>query len=179
MKKKVLIVVSIIIIIIFIVYNVGFQFGSFTIGKQYDNIESNSKFDLENSKFSKDYLNEEEISVINLWASWCKPCLEEMPTFEKLKNNFPNIHFATLSIDKDKNKLVKSIEKNHIKNDVTLENSKYRKAIRNFLENRKSNSLINSEIVPITYIIKNKKVVYRLVGTLDYEDVSKKLNSLR
>jgi thiol-disulfide isomerase/thioredoxin len=28
------------------------------------------------------------IYVINFWASWCKPCVIEMPAFETLANNF-------------------------------------------------------------------------------------------
>lgn len=179
MKKKVLITISVIIILLFIIYNVGFQFGSFTIGKQYDQIESNSKFDIENSKFSKDYLLNDKITVINLWASWCKPCIDEMPIFTKMKKDFPTVKFATLSIDKDEKKLTSSIKDHNISDDITLENSKYRKAIRNFLEGRELNSLIKNEIVPVTYIIKNKKVVYKFTGTTDYDELRNQLNSLK
>lgn len=179
MRKKILITVSIVLIIIFAVYNVGFQFGKIAIGRQHDDIEVNSKYDIKNSKFSKNYLQDGEISVITLWASWCKPCIDEIPIFNKLKKDFPNIKFATLSIDKDSNKLIKSIESNHVINDITLENSEYRKAIRNLLENRDLKSLIKTEIVPITYIIKNNKVIYKEEGQICYEEFSKKLNSIK
>lgn len=179
MRKKILIIISVIFILLFIVYNIGFQFGNITIGKQFDSIERNSKLDIENSNFSKKYLLEGEISVINLWASWCKPCLEEMPVFAKMKKDFPDVRFATLSIDKDEKKLTKSIEDHNIVHDITLENSEYRKSIRNFLESRDLNSLIKNEVVPITYIIKNKKVVYKLTGTTEYEELKGKLNSLK
>ncbi|MDF2933863.1 MAG: TlpA family protein disulfide reductase [Chryseobacterium sp.] len=179
MKKKVLIIISVIFILLFIVYNVGFQFGNITIGKQFDDIERNNKFDIENSKFSKDYLLSDNITVINLWASWCKPCIEEMPIFIKMKKDFPTVKFATLSIDKDEKKLTSSIKDHHINDDITLENSEYRKVIRNFLENRELKSLIKNEIVPVTYIIKNKKVVYKLTGAIDYDELRNKLNSLK
>jgi thiol-disulfide isomerase/thioredoxin len=179
MKKKVLITISVIIILLFITYNVGFQFGSFTVGKQYDQIESNSKFDIENSNFSKKYLQNDEVCVINLWASWCEPCLEEMPDLVKLKSDFPTVKFATLSIDKNNEKLTKSISTNHLTDDITIENAQYRKAIRNFLENRELNSLIKTEVVPITYIIRNRKVIYKAEGTIDYGEMSKRLNALK
>lgn len=179
MKKKFLIIISVIFILLFIFYNVGFQFGNFKIGKQIDNIERDNKYDIENSSFSRDYLESDSITVLNLWASWCKPCLEEMPVFTKMNKDFPNVKFATLSIDKDQQELTEAINKHHIINDITLENSEYRKAIRNFLENRELNSLIKNEIVPVTYIIKNKKAVYKLTGTTDYDELRNKLNSLK
>lgn len=43
--------------------------------------------------------------VVDIWATWCGPCLQESPYFEKYaikyKNN-PNIVFVALSIDKNK-----------------------------------------------------------------------------
>jgi len=50
-------------------------------------------------------------------------------------------------------------------------------AIRNFLENRDPKSLIQTEIVPVTYIIKNGKVIYKENGTIDYQEFSRKLTS--
>ena len=32
------------------------------------------------------FLNEKDdvVYVVNFWATWCKPCVEELPAFEKL-----------------------------------------------------------------------------------------------
>lgn len=41
---------------------------------------------------------------VDLWATWCGPCMEEMPHFEDLKENYkknPAIVFVSLSIDDD------------------------------------------------------------------------------
>lgn len=179
MKKKILIALSALLLLLFIIYNVGIQIGDLHIGKQYDDIETSQKFDIENSPFSKDYLQKEQTSVINLWASWCKPCVEEMPIFEQLKKEFPQYKFAFLSIDKNKDDLEKGIETFKVKPDITLQNALYRKAIRNFLDSRELNSLIQTEIVPVTYIIKDGKVVYKEAGGIDYEEFSKKLKSLQ
>jgi thiol-disulfide isomerase/thioredoxin len=41
---------------------------------------------------------------INFWATWCKPCIESMPNFEKLikKHKTDNIEFVYISVDKSK-----------------------------------------------------------------------------
>jgi thiol-disulfide isomerase/thioredoxin len=45
-----------------------------------------------------------KVIYIDLWATWCGPCIEEMPAMEKLKAKYSNntdIVFLTLSIDED------------------------------------------------------------------------------
>ena len=43
-----------------------------------------------------------KIIYVDLWATWCGPCLEEMPYYDKLKEKYKNnseIAFVSLSID--------------------------------------------------------------------------------
>lgn len=41
---------------------------------------------------------------IDVWATWCGPCLKEVPSLKKVENNYhdKNITFLSVSIDKDK-----------------------------------------------------------------------------
>ncbi len=39
--------------------------------------------------------------VVNLWATWCAPCVEELPYFEKAAKKHPNVKFIYLSLDLD------------------------------------------------------------------------------
>ena len=55
-----------------------------------------------------------KLLYIDLWATWCGPCMEEMPAFEKLKESFKNdnrIQFISLSIDDDKEAWQKNVSK--------------------------------------------------------------------
>lgn len=43
----------------------------------------------------------DSIYVINFWATWCKPCVEELPAFEKLNQNGDgkNVQVILISLD--------------------------------------------------------------------------------
>lgn len=48
-----------------------------------------------------------KLVYIDLWATWCVPCLEELPHFKKIKQRFKNrkdIVFVSISVDKPKDK---------------------------------------------------------------------------
>ena len=43
----------------------------------------------------------EEIRVINFWATWCGPCIKEMPLFEKLNAERKDVKVTLVSMDMD------------------------------------------------------------------------------
>jgi thiol-disulfide isomerase/thioredoxin len=43
----------------------------------------------------------EHIQVINFWATWCAPCVKEMPLFEKLNAENKNVDVTLVSMDYD------------------------------------------------------------------------------
>lgn len=40
-----------------------------------------------------------KIVFLNFWASWCTPCREEMPSMEKLYQEFKNNNFVVLAVN--------------------------------------------------------------------------------
>ncbi len=43
----------------------------------------------------------DKIIVMNFWATWCAPCIKEMPLFEKLNLANPNVKVILVSMDYD------------------------------------------------------------------------------
>ena len=63
--------------------------------------------------------------VINFWASWCAPCREELPDFEKLHRTYGsgkvNVTLVSLDMpDQMESRLLPFIAKNNITADVVL-----------------------------------------------------------
>lgn len=65
--------------------------------------------------------------VVNFWATWCVPCVEELPNFEKLNEAYKNkkVKVLLVSIDFPKmaeTKLLPFIKENNLKSEVLLLN---------------------------------------------------------
>ena len=46
--------------------------------------------------------SEVEVLVVNFWATWCKPCIQELPYFDSLSNMYPDqVKVLLVSLDFD------------------------------------------------------------------------------
>ena len=42
-----------------------------------------------------------KVTLVNLWATWCKPCKEEMPSLDRLQGKFDKSKFEVIAINLD------------------------------------------------------------------------------
>jgi peroxiredoxin len=93
--------------------------------------------------------------VINYWATWCKPCLTEMPALERLHNQYKNkIIVLGVSFDKLDNNAINQIAK---KNSLTY-------PMLSVFPMQKF-GIDNIDILPVTFIINPQgKLVKTLKG---------------
>ena len=42
-----------------------------------------------------------KVMYIDFWATWCAPCMGEMPYFNELSTKYPNVQFVGISVDDD------------------------------------------------------------------------------
>jgi thiol-disulfide isomerase/thioredoxin len=66
--------------------------------------------DLEGNKHGLSSI-EAPVIILNFWASWCAPCLEEMPSLVELRNQFSNEDLMIYGINSDEEDQAKKIEK--------------------------------------------------------------------
>jgi peroxiredoxin len=55
-----------------------------------------------------------KIVLLNFWASWCPPCVEELPTLMELHRRMPEVVVVAISIDEDPEKYQSFLTKNHV-----------------------------------------------------------------
>ena len=75
--------------------------------------------------YSKIDLTTDKTYVINFWATWCAPCVKELPYFEKVNKEFKdkNVEVILLSLDfpsQIETKLIPYLKRNKIKSKVIL-----------------------------------------------------------
>jgi len=51
----------------------------------------------------------DSVVVLNFWATWCKPCVEELPYFEQLNKKYANQKVKVILVNLDFNSKVKSV----------------------------------------------------------------------
>lgn len=69
--------------------------------------------------------SQHKILIINFWATWCAPCVKELPLFEKITGEArPGIKVTLVSLDldldPDPQKVYKFISRKNIKSTVVL-----------------------------------------------------------
>lgn len=68
---------------------------------------------------------DDKIYVINFWATWCAPCVKELPYFERIQQEYANKNVEVLLVSLDfpkqvDKKLIPFINKNEIQSEVVL-----------------------------------------------------------
>jgi peroxiredoxin len=97
------------------------------------------------------------VVLLNFWATWCPPCVEEMPSLLQLHHERPDLAILAVSVDEDSHAYSRFLLLHHV--DLTT--------VRDPAE--KTAQLYHTEMWPETYIIDRKGIIRRkVVGPEDW-----------
>lgn len=126
-------------------------------------VDSNApEITVNDSSGKTDNLSELKGSVvfINFWATWCEPCREEMPSIQKLYNQFRNekgFRMITILVKDDYQKALAYLKENNYEFPVLMDN------------NGKTAASYGITGVPETYIVdKNGILKEKIIGPADW-----------
>ena len=137
----------------------------------FDNIAINEKPRLVSSAIFEDFQGNNvdlknyrgKLLVINFWATWCKPCKEEMPSLDKLSidSNFKNLLIFPVNMETPNN-----IKTKKFFNDLKIKNlSIFFDKNLNFVKKFKLRG------VPTTILINKKGEEFaRIIGSINFTD---------
>lgn len=57
--------------------------------------------DINNSEITEDIFKEKKVTMINIWGTFCPPCIEEMPTLQKLYSEYATKGFNLIGVVSD------------------------------------------------------------------------------
>ena len=112
-----------------------------------------------------------QVVVLNFWATWCPPCVEEMPSLVDMQRRLKDkgVTVVAISVDVDGNAYQEFV-KSHNVNLLTVRDP-----------DQKSNALYGTSKFPETYIIDRNGVIRRkFMGAVDWTapDVTDFLSTL-
>lgn len=103
-----------------------------------------------------------QVVIVNFWASWCIPCLHEIPSLIALSKKFSKKELAVVMINTDEDDQLKNIAK--IKKKLSLPESFIIVPDNKF----KIADEFKFSAIPVTVIFKKGKVIYFNNGPVDF-----------
>jgi cytochrome c biogenesis protein CcmG, thiol:disulfide interchange protein DsbE len=102
-----------------------------------------------------------QVVVLNFWATWCPPCIEEMPSLVQMQQRMrpKGVTVLAVSVDVDENNYRQFLQEHNV--DLL--------AVRD--ADQKSNALYGTFKFPETYVIDRSGVVRRkFIGAVDWTE---------
>ncbi|MFV0439846.1 MAG: TlpA disulfide reductase family protein [Lachnospirales bacterium] len=122
--------------------------------------------DIFGEEITEEIFSENKLTLVNVFTTWCPPCVKEMPELEELNNNFANSDVAVVGICLDTRTFNGEIDTEIVETAKDLKNSTgvnfpYIIPDETFLDKR----LLYVESVPTSFFVDSKGVI---VGDIYY-----------
>jgi peroxiredoxin len=100
-----------------------------------------------------------QVVLLNFWATWCEPCVVELPSLLQLHHDRPDLVILAVSIDEDPDAYTRFIARRHV--DLITVRDPAQSAAK----------LYHTDMWPETYVIDRKGIIRsKFVGPQDWSD---------
>ncbi len=133
--------------------------------------------DMDGNSVSSDVFSESELTMVNVWATYCNPCLNEMPGLGELSGAYDPKEFQIIGIISDVQEGADSDTMALAANLIAQTNADYTHLLLN--ESLYLGLLTDVTAVPTTFFIdKNGAILDTVVGAMEQSAWEEKINAL-
>lgn len=119
--------------------------------------------------------NGDMVYIYNFWATWCKPCVAEMPYFEQIQQEYQEkVKLVFVSLDNPKmleKRVIPFVREKQIQAQVVLINENFKDEYINTVNKQWEGS------IPATLFVRKEDKIFH-EGDLNYEQLKAKIEPL-
>lgn len=106
----------------------------------------------------------DKIVIVELWATWCRPCVKEMSRIPRLREINPKIEFYSISLDKSLDRMIKFVNKNEYDWPIVFGGDEHL--------NKELWDYLNIVAIPKYYVIERSGTIIHIADKLDEQFIN-------
>ena len=126
---------------------------------------------VEGEEISNDIFKNSKLTVVNVWGSWCGPCVQEIPELQKLSENMKDKNVNVIGIAQDAGSNFQEVKEVLDKSKVTYQNIIPSGPTEDFV--------MSLQAFPTTFFVDSQgKIVYAIQGSKNLEGFTQIVDDL-
>ena len=126
---------------------------------------------MEGKEISNDVFKDSKLTVVNVWGSWCGPCVQEIPELQKLSENMKDKNVNVIGIAQDAGSNFQAVKEVLDKSKVTYQNIIPSGPTEDFV--------MSLQAFPTTFFVDSQgKIVYAIQGSKNLEGFTQIVDDL-
>ena len=126
---------------------------------------------VEGEEISNDVFKNSKLTVVNVWGSWCGPCVQEIPELQKLSENMKDKNVNVIGIAQDAGSNFQAVKEVLDKSKVTYQNIIPSGPTEDFV--------MSLQAFPTTFFVDSQgKIVYAIQGSKNLEGFTQIVDDL-